>query len=283
MYIHIRNVYLLMLQIFEQCTISAAEVEELSNVCLKYNGKRCSEKWYTFSMHESVKKNGRYRKNIDFKLMCCKREVSILKQLSHRNIIGFVGVYYNQKDLQQFPILVTDEVTSNLLYHLDKVETLQDSEKFKFSCGVSDGLAYLHHQQLAHLNLYTKSIWLTEDHFIKIADLEYACYFNEVSASPSSSVQTRGNPRDPWKFRGDDCVFKFLPEDCRDDKIWSYDAVDIYSFGCVVINIFTLKQPTIEKESQVKEISIQSIESIVMGCITKEVKSMQEVNETMNA
>ena len=278
MYVHVMCIYLLLLQIFEQYKIPTAEVEELSNDCLRYRGERCSQKFYTYS---SDRENGHNGKSEDFKLMCCKREVSVLVKLSHKNVIKFVGIYCNQKDLQRFPILVTNEVTSNLLNHLNKVETLQDSEKIKFSCGVSDGLAYLHRQQLAHLNLYTRSIQLTEHLEVKIANFEYACYWDKTSAS-SSSVPTRGNPRDPWGFRDDNCVFKFLPEDCRDDKCWSYDAVDIYSFGCIVINIFTLKQPTEEKESQAEEISIQNIKSIVINCITKKTKSMQDVNETLN-
>ena len=276
--------YLLLLQILEKHAIATAEIEELSECFLKYKGKRCSLKWYTSSIYSSNKENSHYGKNEDFKLMYCKREVSILLKLEHINVIEFVGIYQGQKDIQQFPVLVTEEVAKNLLYHLEDAETLQDSEKLRLSCGVSNGLSYLHSQQLAHLNLFTKSIRLTEDHVIKISNFEYACYWDKPSASASSSsVTTKANPGDPWKFRENDYVINFLPKDYQDDKIWSYDAVDIYSFGCVVINIFTLKQPTVEKESQVKEISIQSVKSIVMDCINKKVESMQKVNGTLNA
>ena len=197
--------------------------------------------------------------------------------MGNTNVIKFVGIYY-KNDLE--PILVTEEFTSNLLYYLDNVETLLDSEKVKFSCGVSNGLTYLHSQQLAHLNLYTKSILLTKNFVIKIANFEYACYWDKESAS--SSVPAAANPTNVWEFRDDSLVYTFLPENHQDDQIWSYDAVDIYSFGCVVINIFTLKEPAVELESQVKEISIPSIKSIVINCINKKVESMQKVDQALS-
>ena len=67
-----------MLQIFEQFTITTAEVKELSDNCLEYKGDRCSQKWYTSSIYNSIKENDHIGKYKDFRLMHCKREASIL-------------------------------------------------------------------------------------------------------------------------------------------------------------------------------------------------------------
>ena len=247
-------------------------VEELSSTCLKYDGERFSQKWYTSSVYtdDSTHEN--------FNLVCCKREVSILSKLDHKNIIKFVGVYCKPKNPQ--PILVSEEVTSNLLCHLDKVDTLENSEKFKFSCGVSDGLAYLHSQRLAHLNLCTKSILLTESLEIKIANFEYASYFLDESVASSSSSGPTRVKFDPWElFRYDDSVSNFLPPQYHKR---TYDSVDIYSFGCVVFNIFTLKQPTMEIKSRLEEISVAGVGNLVSKCLCGQIESMQEVNSALN-
>ena len=201
-----------------------------------------------------------------------------MSQLNHPNIIKFIGVYHKPKNPQL--ILVTEEVTSNLLYHLDKVETLQDLEKFKFSCDVSDGLAYLHRERLAHLNLCTKSILLTENLVVKIANFEYASYFLDQPMASSSSSQSTGTKFDPWGFRHDDCVFSFLP--AKRYNRHSYESVDIYSFGCVVFNIFTLKQPTAEIKSRMEEISVPGIGNLVSDCINGKKESMQEVSSAIH-
>ena len=250
------------------------KVEELSNTCLKYDGERCSQKWYTSSVYSGIKDD----KQENLTLACCKREISFLSKLSHTNIVKFKGVHYKPNNPQ--PILVTEEVTSNLLYHLDKVKTLEESEKFKFSCGVSEGLTYLHKQCIAHLNLSTKSIFLTDSLVVKIADFEYAVYFQseDTVTSSSSSALPTNKSFSPWEFRDDPSVFIFLPQDYEK---YTHDSLDIYSFGCVAFNIFTHKQPTQQIKSQAAEITISGVQSLVSDCVLGKLRSMQEVNEAL--
>ena len=214
----------------------------------------------------------------DFNIVCCKREVRILSQLEHTNIVKFIGICYKPKNPQ--PILVTEEITSNLLYHLDKVKALQDSEKFEYSCGVSDGLAYLHSQRLAHLNLCTKSIFLTESLVVKITNFEYASYFSDHTTTSSSSSEPTVAKFDPWESRYDDCMVNFLPPDRY--NMFTYDSLDIYSFGCVVFNIFTLEQPTAQIKSQLEEITVPKVGNLVSKCLLGELESMQEINAAMH-
>ena len=212
-----------------------------------------------------------------FNIVCCKREARILSGLEHPNIIKFIGIYNKPKNPQ--PILVTEEITSNLLYHLDKVETLQDTEKFKFSCAVSDGLAYLHSQRLAHLNLCTKSIFLTESLVVKITDFEYASYFSNQSTISSSSSGPTSAKFDPWIFRHDNRMFGFLPAEY---SRFTYDSLDIYSFGCVVFNIFTHKPPTAEIKSRIEEISVPGVGNLVSECLHGKKESMQVVSSAIH-
>ena len=242
---------------------------------MKYHDERCSQKWYTSSVYADDKDD----KHENFNLAFCKREAQFLSNLKHVNIVKFIGIYFKPKCPQ--PILVTEEVTSNLLYHLDKVKTLEVKEKCEFSCGVSDGLAYLHSQRIAHLNLYTKSILLTDSLTVKIANFEYASYFpNDTieASSSSSSVPPRDKSFSPWYFRDDPLVFEFLPETYIKH---TYDSLDIYSFGCVVFNIFTLRQPTHQITSQAKEISIPTVGALVIDCVQGKLKIMEEVNSAL--
>ena len=74
-------------------------------------------------------------------------------------------------------------------------------------------------------------------------------------------------------------VFYFLPEDY---EARSYKLTDIYSFGCVVFNIFTLKQPMPNGKLQTAEISIQDVKSLVEQCLSGEIESMGEVTAALS-
>lgn len=200
-----------------------------------------------------------------------------LLQLDHTNIVKFVGICYKPKNPQ--PILVTEEVTSTLLYHMDKVKTLQITEQYRFSCGVSEGLAHLHDLKIAHLNLFTKSILLTDNLTVKIGNFEYACYFlDDKVASSSSSVVPGGTSFSPWKFRDDPAIFDYLPALYYKR---SYDSVDIYSFGCVVYNIFTYNQPEKGVAPEVTGTSIPAVENLVNDCVNGKLENMQAVYSAM--
>ena len=54
------------------------------------------------------------------------------------------------------------------------------------------------------------------------------------------------------------------------------------SFGCVVFNIFTLKQPTVEIKSQLEEISVSGVGNLVRRCLLGEIENMQEVSAAMD-
>ena len=261
-------------QIIEKYKID--KVEELSNTCLKYGGERYSQKWYTSSVYTDIKDDMRE----NYTVACCEREIYFLSKLSHTNIIKLIGVYFKQGYPQQ-PILVTEEVTSNLMYHLDKVKALEESEKFKFSCSVSEGMAYLHSQSIAHLNLSTKSIFLTDGLVVKITNFEYAMSFSKSDgnvASSSSSVPPGGKSFSPWEFRDDWSIFTFLPHDYQQ---YTFDLLDIYSFGCVVFNMFTHKRPTQQIKSQAAEITISGVQSLVIDCVSEKPKTMEAINEAM--
>ena len=253
------------------------KVEELSSSYLKYCGERYSQKWYTSSVYSGIKDE-------NFPLACCERELTFLSKLNHINIVKLIGVHMKPNNPLPISVLVTEEVTSNLLCHLDKVETLKESEKFVFSCGVSEGLAYLHKQNIAHLNLSTKSIFLTSSLIVKIANFEYAMYFtksndNTVTSSSSSSASPGGKSFNPMEFRDDQSVFNFFPPNFFSSH--PYDVVDIYSFGCVVFNIFTLKLPTPQIDSQATEIPVLGVQTLVNKCVSGKLERMQEVNEAL--
>ena len=247
-------------------------VEELSSTCLKYGSERCSQKWYTSSVYPGT--NDDPPSNLY--VIWCEKEVFFLSKLEHANIVKFVGTYF--KPNNPHPILVTEEVSSNLLHYLDKVQVLEDSEKYKFSCDISEGLAYLHNEGIAHLNLYSKSVKLTDNLTVKIADFEFATYLDVTMTSSSSSEPPGGYKFDLWQFRDDKSVFCFMPEDYRDR---SYGLVDIYSFGCVVFHIFTLKQPTQRIKIETSNIQNSEVETLVIECLNCKRESMQEINSLL--
>ena len=170
----------------------------------------------------------------------CEREVAMLSGgLNGQNILTFIGIYFRPNS--SLPILVTEKIEFSLLQHIETSHNqyLQISENYKLLSNICSGLNFLHNAKIVHLNLSTKSVLLTDKLIPKISNFEYAMYMN-----PPKNFATLSE--DDLLFirsRDDHFVFQFLPPDYLDvlqnSKQRHIKFIDVYSFGCVILNMFT--------------------------------------------
>ena len=203
----------------------------------------------------------------------CKREVTLLSEgLNGENIVNSIGIYFRPNS--SLPILITEKTEFSLLQHIEASQNqcLQTSESYELLSGICNGLKYLHDAKIVHLNLSTKSVLLTDKLIPKISNFEYAIFLNP--------------PKDFTKFSEDELLlitsrddlfsFHFLPPDyieflhgCNRCKRAHIDeSIDVYSFACVMLNMFT-HWPSAPPPSEKKEFSPKECQNYWMSLIAQ--------------
>ena len=164
------------------------------------------------------------------------KEMEIIKDLRHPNIVQLLDVY-NKKDSSSSPILIMSKMSMTLYYFLKqsvnkahylykKVDILRD---------IACGLHYLHSKSIIHRDLTANAIFLTEDFSAKISDFGQAKHFIE-----DEGVTT---------LPGDLCHMP--PEALDDNPVYTF-KLDIFSFGCVVIQVITHEKPVPSYETEIQ-------------------------------
>ncbi len=156
------------------------------------------------------------------------REISLLCALSHPHI---VTVYDCIFDDEQQPYVVMDYLRGRSLEALIKEEGALDVDRFaKIVVQVCSALEYAHKNGVIHRDLKPGNLVLMDDEmdFVKVVDFGLA-KLNQESRKLTQSGELWGSP--PY-LSPEQCIGK--AEDARSD---------IYSFGCVMYEMLTGKDP----------------------------------------
>ena len=232
---------------------------------MKCDDKICSGKSYSPAAFVDRKLVGVDSSKLVMKK--CEREIRILSEGlngQNINIIKFIGTYFIPNS--SLPILVTEKIDFSLLQHTEtsQDQCLQIAESYGLLYDICKGLSYLHSAKVVHLNLSTKSILLTDKLIPKISNFEYATYLcaskNSASLSEDDLLLMRS--------RDDLFTFNFLPlhffellqEENHHEGAQINESTDVYSFGCVMLNMFTqwpssphANEPKVSSESSPEE------------------------------
>ncbi|XP_054475145.1 death-associated protein kinase 2 isoform X2 [Anoplopoma fimbria] len=88
-----------------------------------------------------------------------EREVDILQQLQHNNIVELHDVYENRTDV----VLILELVSGGELFDfLAQKESLSEEEATRFIKQILDGVEYLHSKKIAHFDLKPENIMLLD-------------------------------------------------------------------------------------------------------------------------
>ncbi|XP_026094950.1 death-associated protein kinase 2-like [Carassius auratus] len=92
-----------------------------------------------------------------------EREVDILLELQHPNIISLHDVYENRTDV----VLILELVSGGELFDfLARKETLSEEEATEFIKQILDGVQYLHSKKIAHFDLKPENIMLLDNNVL---------------------------------------------------------------------------------------------------------------------
>eukprot|EP00439_Symbiodinium_sp_Y106_P040120 s3073_g4.t3 len=152
-----------------------------------------------------------------------EREVSLHARLSHSNIVAFLGTELLADKMHIF----LEYMSGGSLYHLLQIKgLLQEVEIAGYARQVLQGLHYLHTRKptVLHRDLKTANILLGPDGVVKLADFGCA---KRVSGTAMHTL--RGSVQ--W----------MAPEVLNQQPYGK--TADIWSFGCVLVEMITGKAP----------------------------------------
>ncbi|KAJ8248747.1 hypothetical protein GJAV_G00227300 [Gymnothorax javanicus] len=120
-----------------------------------------------------------------------EREVDILQQIQHANIVTLHDVFENRSDV----VLVLELVSGGELFHfLAQKESLSEEEATQFIKQILEGVHYLHSRKIAHFDLKPENIMLLDKSFplprIKLIDfglahkIEEGAEFKNIFGTP---------------------------------------------------------------------------------------------------
>ena len=105
-------------------------------------------------------------------LTATKVETQHLIDLKNDNIIKFIGIYF---EADKLPIIVMESYQCDLYEHLDTNQIISWNNNFSILQGISNALSYLHAvKNVAHCNLSTKTVVLTQSFVAKLISFELA-------------------------------------------------------------------------------------------------------------
>ncbi|EIN04973.1 kinase-like protein, partial [Punctularia strigosozonata HHB-11173 SS5] len=156
------------------------------------------------------------------------REALAWRQLRHPCIVPFLGLYQDC-DLRSSVCMISPCMRGgNLSTHAER-----ERERLHLLPVIRDileGLCYLHGQHYVHGDLRAVNILLDENGRAYISDFGLISLLDQIH---DKSTKGRGNPR--WT----------APELFESDFKRTF-STDMYSFGCLCLEIITLKPPFYE-------------------------------------
>ncbi|CAN7116412.1 unnamed protein product [Brassica rapa subsp. narinosa] len=158
-----------------------------------------------------------------------EREIALLSQLQHQNIVRYRGTAKDGSNLYIFLELVSQ----GSLLKLYQKYPLRDSVVSTYTRQILDGLKYLHGEGFIHRDIKCANILVDASGAVKLADFGLAkvSKLNDIKSS-------KGTP------------FWMAPEVINLKRSDGYgSSADIWSLGCTVLELLTRKIPYCDLEN----------------------------------
>ena len=158
-----------------------------------------------------------------------RKEVQLLSQLSHPNIIRYVGAF---EEREAFYIITAYANGGDLYSHLRRLkephERMGEALILEYTLQLVLAIHYLHEHQILHRDLKTRNIFLHQSsgpsYILKLGDFGIA---KSIASSCDLAYTSIGTPY-------------YLSPEIGQGKPYSYSS-DIWSLGCVLYEMITLR------------------------------------------
>ncbi len=162
-----------------------------------------------------------------------KREIDLLRDLQHENIVQYLG---SNSDTEHFNIFLEYVPGGSVAAMLNSYGQLQEPLIRNFVRQILAGLSYLHGRDIIHRDIKGANVLVDNKGNIKISDFGIS---KRVEASALLAPQKNGGHVHRPSLQGS--VFWMAPEVVKQT---SYTRkADIWSLGCLIVEMFTGNHP----------------------------------------
>jgi serine/threonine protein kinase len=158
------------------------------------------------------------------------REVSVLNRLRHPNVLELYGYCVDSKGYQYIITEFMDKGSLDNIMYNNGVRNFE--HKIKALLDISHGMRFLHERQIMHRDLKPQNVLVNKDNVCKLCDFGLAKVMNETL-----TVGVIGT----WQY--------MAPEIMNESETYN-EKCDVYSFGIMMHEIFTLSKPYITSSSE---------------------------------
>jgi len=151
------------------------------------------------------------------------REISILSELRHSNVINYLGTSIDQNR----KIIVMEYMELGTLHDLLIMTSLDFNFLVKIVRDIAEGMNFLHDNKILHRDFNSKNILLTKGYQAKVADFGLSRKKLEDTTTLSYTIG-----QIPW----------MAPEVLQISKNYSQKA-DVYSFGVLLWQMISRQSP----------------------------------------
>eukprot|EP01130_Rhizamoeba_saxonica_P008850 TRINITY_DN3585_c0_g1_i1.p1 TRINITY_DN3585_c0_g1~~TRINITY_DN3585_c0_g1_i1.p1 ORF type:complete len:286 (-),score=47.55 TRINITY_DN3585_c0_g1_i1:50-907(-) len=161
------------------------------------------------------------------------REIALLKELPHPNIVSLLDVVHGTNKLY----LVFEFLDQDLKMHLDSVTSISPALVKSYSSQLLKGLLFCHRRRIFHRDLKPQNLLIDRNGVLKLADFGLARAFSVPVRNYTHEVITL------W-YRAPEILLGAASYSC---------PVDIWSAGCIIAEIIT-RQPFLPGDSEIDQL-----------------------------
>ncbi|ROW11087.1 hypothetical protein VMCG_00974 [Cytospora schulzeri] len=164
-----------------------------------------------------------------------KDEMRVLEAVDHPNVVSYYGIEVHRDRVYIFMEFCSGGSLANLLEH----GRIEDEQVIMvYALQLLEGLAYLHEVNIAHRDIKPENVLLDHNGIIKYVDFGAA----KVIARQGRTLMQDMSATKPNKSMTGTPMY-MSPEVIKGENPGHFGAVDVWSLGCVILEMATGRRP----------------------------------------